>query len=105
MDSFKIIHVSILIIFLFYNLLTSLLVTFSLYFFIVFEGIPRPLEDYENEVQAILSVPCIAAVTPAYEHESSSTIQVCVCLCIYVHLYLISLFLFSFFPLFSLTLP
>ena len=69
---------------------------FSIHLFIYnYKGIPRPIEDYENEVQAILSVPSVAAVTPAYEHESTSTIQVrtcvcmcmcaCLCVCVYRH--------------------
>ena len=39
-------------------------------------GIPRPVPNHETEVQAILSVPCVAAVTPAYEHETEFSVQV-----------------------------
>ena len=34
------------------------------------------MPNYETEVQAILSVPCVAAVTPAYEHETEFSVQV-----------------------------
>ena len=79
--SISFIYHLLLLIDIFIHLFTSLFI----YLFIhLYEGIPRPIEDYENEVQAILSVPSVAAVTPAYEHESTSTIQVRSCVCMYV---------------------
>ena len=39
-------------------------------------GIPRPVPEYETEIKAILSVPSVAAVMPAYEHETEWTKQV-----------------------------
>ena len=40
------------------------------------EGIPRAVPDYDTEIQAILAVPSVAAVMPAYEHETEWTKQV-----------------------------
>lgn len=39
-------------------------------------GIPRPVPEYETEIKAILSVPAVAAVMPAYDHETEWTKQV-----------------------------
>ena len=44
--------------------------------FCIHGGIPRPVSEHRNEVQAILSVPNVASVMPAYEHESEWTKQV-----------------------------
>ena len=43
---------------------------------VLFIGIPRPVPEYETEIKAILSVPSVAAVMPAYEHETEWTKQV-----------------------------
>ena len=39
-------------------------------------GIPRPVPEYTTEVEAILSVPSVAAVMPPYDHETEWTQQV-----------------------------
>ena len=44
--------------------------------FCIHGGIPRPVSEHRNEVQAILSVPNVASVMPAYDHESEWTKQV-----------------------------
>lgn len=32
-------------------------------------GIPRPIDGYQNELEAILDMPNVASVMPAYDHE------------------------------------
>lgn len=44
--------------------------------FCIHGGIPRPVADHENAIQAILSMPNVAAVNPCYEHETDVTQQV-----------------------------
>jgi len=44
--------------------------------FCIHGGIPRPIEDFESEIQAILHVPNIASVMPHYEHEQAWQQQV-----------------------------
>ena len=61
-------------------------------------GIPRPVPEYETEIKAILSVPAVAAVMPAYDHETEWTKQV---MCVHV---VTATPLLSSAPLFSLTL-
>ena len=55
-------------------------ISFSCYCLIISSpsssGIPRPVPEYDTEVQAILGVPAVAAVMPAYEHETEWTKQV-----------------------------
>ena len=48
---------------------------------VTLSGIPRPVPEYETEIKAILSVPSVAAVMPAYEHETEWTKQVCLVPC------------------------
>mmetsp|Transcript_8817 Transcript_8817/g.13197 ORF Transcript_8817/g.13197 Transcript_8817/m.13197 type:complete len:551 (-) Transcript_8817:239-1891(-) len=44
--------------------------------FCIHGGIPRPVPDYDNAIQAILALPNVAAVNPCYEHETDETQQV-----------------------------
>ena len=44
--------------------------------FCIHGGIPRPLPDFTNEIQAIMNVPKVAAVMPSYEHETEWQKQV-----------------------------
>ena len=44
--------------------------------FCIHGGIPRPISQYDTSINAILSVPCVAAVSPFYDHESIWTRQV-----------------------------
>ena len=45
--------------------------------FCIHGGIPRPVAEHSTEVQAILSVPSVASVMPAADHESAWSKQVC----------------------------
>lgn len=44
--------------------------------FCIHGGIPRPIDDFSNEIQAIMAVPKVAAVMPSYEHETEWQKQV-----------------------------
>ena len=44
--------------------------------FCIHGGIPRPVEDFTSEIQAIMAVPKVAAVMPSYEHETEWMKQV-----------------------------
>jgi diadenosine tetraphosphatase ApaH/serine/threonine PP2A family protein phosphatase len=44
--------------------------------FCIHGGIPRPIDDFTNEIQAIMAVPKVAAVMPSYEHETEWQKQV-----------------------------
>ena len=44
--------------------------------FCIHGGIPRPVPDQDNAIQAILGMPNVAAVNPCYEHETEYTQQV-----------------------------
>jgi len=44
--------------------------------FCIHGGIPRPVKEHESEVQAILSLPNVAAVMPSYDHEEDWMKQV-----------------------------
>jgi diadenosine tetraphosphatase ApaH/serine/threonine PP2A family protein phosphatase len=44
--------------------------------FCIHGGIPRPVPDQPNAIQAILSMPNVAAVNPCYEHETEWTQQI-----------------------------
>lgn len=44
--------------------------------FCIHGGIPRPVPDEPNAIQAILAMPNVAAVNPCYEHETEYTQQV-----------------------------
>ena len=39
-------------------------------------GFPRPVSNFENEVQAILAVPAVAGITPPYSYESDIQQQI-----------------------------
>jgi len=44
--------------------------------FCIHGGIPRPIDEFTNEIQAIMAVPKVAAVMPSYEHEQEWQKQV-----------------------------
>ena len=44
--------------------------------FCVHGGIPRLVEDFDNEVQAIMAVPNLNGIMPSYEHETEWTKQI-----------------------------
>lgn len=44
--------------------------------FCIHGGIPRPVKEHKSEIQAILSIPNIAAVMPSYDHEEEWMKQV-----------------------------
>jgi diadenosine tetraphosphatase ApaH/serine/threonine PP2A family protein phosphatase len=44
--------------------------------FCIHGGIPRPIESFTSELQAIMAVPKVAAVMPSYEHETDWQKQV-----------------------------
>lgn len=44
--------------------------------FCIHGGIPRPVPDFENAIQAILAVPNVIGINPCYEHETEWTIRV-----------------------------
>ena len=44
--------------------------------FCVHGGIPRLVEDFDNEIQAIMAVPNLNGIMPSYEHETEWTKQI-----------------------------
>lgn len=44
--------------------------------FCIHGGIPRPIDNYTTEIQAILAVPAVSAVMPAYDYEKDWQQQV-----------------------------
>jgi diadenosine tetraphosphatase ApaH/serine/threonine PP2A family protein phosphatase len=44
--------------------------------FCIHGGIPRPVQEHSSEIHAIMSVPKIASIMPAYEYEEEWAKQV-----------------------------
>ena len=44
--------------------------------FCIHGGIPRPINGFSTEIQAIMALPKVAAIMPSYEHEEEWMKQV-----------------------------